>query len=69
MTPVDAPNDRQGPSGEIPKTWLRKIRFLMNFGAPKGHPKDPKQIILGAKRRRKTHQEIVRKSVSEKLQL
>jgi len=30
-------------------------------GAPKG-------IILGTKRRRKTHQEIVRNSVSKKLQ-
>ena len=68
MTPRDAPNDPRGPSGEIQKAWLREIVFLMNFGAPKGRQKDPKRIILGAKRRRKTHQEIVRKSVSKKLQ-
>ena len=40
----------------------------MNFGAPKGRQKDTKFIILGAKRRRKTHQEIVTNSVSKKLQ-
>ena len=40
----------------------------MNFGALKVRQRDPKWIILGAKRRLKTHQEIVRKSVSSKLQ-
>ena len=40
----------------------------MIFGAPEVRQRDPKWIILGAKRRRKTHQEIIRKSVSKKIQ-
>jgi hypothetical protein len=37
-------------------------------GAPKVRQRDPKWIILVAKRRRKTHQEIIRKSVSKNFQ-
>jgi len=47
---------------------VAKNNIFDELWPPKGRQKDPKQIILGAKRRRKTHQEIVRKSVSKKLQ-
>ena len=60
MFPGEAPNDPGGPSGKIQKAWLLKILFFINFDALKERQKDLKRIILGAKRCRKTHQEIVR---------
>ena len=52
---------------EIQKAWFLKIWFVMNFGSPKVRQRYPKWAILGTKRRQKTHQEIIRKSVSKQL--
>ena len=53
---------------EIEKAWLRIFCLLMNFGAPSVRQRVSKLIILGAKRHRTTHQEIIRKSSSKNLQ-
>ena len=61
MTPGDAPNP---PFGD-PKSIVAEKNVFNDFGGtPKEGQRDPKWIILGAKRRHKTHQDIVRISVS-----
>ena len=61
-TPEDAPTP---PFGDPKSMVAKNMIFDELWGA---NQRDPKWIIVGAKRRRKTHQEIDRKSVSKKLQ-